>query len=162
MTVDEAFTFFHKQKKIQQKLNSLRQAGLAYLRLGQPVSTLSGGEAQRLKIASLLAGIPLDSDNATLSARPSSKRPNTAQSTAEPTLFILDEPSTGLHMQDVTLLMKCLNHLVEIGHTVWVIEHDLSVIRHSDYLVQMGPGAGSAGGQVVRQGDTVTLIKELK
>lgn len=156
MTVDEAFTFFHNQKKIQQKLNSLRQAGLAYLRLGQPVSTLSGGEAQRLKIASLLAGVPMDGETA--ARTPSSA----AKSAGQRTLFILDEPSTGLHMQDVNLLMKCLNHLVEIGHTVWVIEHDLSVIRQSDYLVQLGPGAGSSGGKVVLEGSTDTLVKDLK
>ncbi|MCL4118226.1 UNVERIFIED_CONTAM: hypothetical protein GTU68_053868 [Idotea baltica] len=138
MTAEEAFTFFQKQKKIQQKLNSIRQAGLGYLRLGQPISTLSGGEAQRLKIASLLA-----------------------KTSAEPTLFILDEPSTGLHMQDVGLLMKCLNHLVDIGHTVWVIEHDLSVIRQADYAVQLGPGAGPDGGQVVKAGSMATLIKDL-
>lgn len=156
MTVDEAFTFFHNQKKIQQKLNSLRQAGLAYVRLGQPVSTLSGGEAQRIKIASLLAGVPLDGGAV------SKKQQSVEKPEGERTLFILDEPSTGLHMQDVNLLMKCLNHLVEIGHTVWVIEHDLSVIRQSDYLVQMGPAAGSGGGEVVREGSTDTLFKELK
>lgn len=155
MTVDEAFTFFHNQKKIQQKLNSLRQAGLAYLRLGQPVSTLSGGEAQRLKIASLLAGVPMDGESA-------STKSKAAKSSVDRTLFILDEPSTGLHMQDVNLLMKCLNHLVEIGHSVWVIEHDLSVIRQSDYLVQMGPAAGSGGGQVVQEGIIDTLIKDIK
>ncbi|MEP3481559.1 MAG: excinuclease ABC subunit UvrA [Fuerstiella sp.] len=156
MTVEEAFTFFHNQKKIQQKLNSLRQAGLAYVRLGQPVSTLSGGEAQRLKIASLLAGIPLDGSAV------DKKRQALEKSKGQRTLFILDEPSTGLHMQDVDLLMKCLNHLVEIGHTIWVIEHDLSVIRQSDYLVQLGPGAGSNGGKVVKKGDTDSFIKELK
>ena len=156
MTVEEAFTFFHKQKKIQQKLNSLRQAGLAYVRLGQPVSTLSGGEAQRLKIASLLAGIPMDGSAG------DKKRQAIKKSEGQRTLFILDEPSTGLHMQDVDLLMKCLNHLVEIGHTIWVIEHDLSVIRQSDYFVQLGPEAGSGGGKVVKEGDTNRLIKELK
>lgn len=156
MTAEEGFTFFHNQKKIQQKLNSLRQAGLGYLRLGQPVSTLSGGEAQRLKIASLLAGVPLaDHSTAKRSQTPSGKV------SVKPTLFILDEPSTGLHMQDVALLMKCLNHLVDIGHTVWVIEHDLSVIRHSDYIVEMGPGAGPDGGKIVRAGKTISMIKEM-
>lgn len=156
MTAEEAFTFFHKQKKIQQKLNSIRQAGLGYLRLGQPISTLSGGEAQRLKIASLLAGVPLDEDSSVKTARSVA-----ARTSAEPTLFILDEPSTGLHMQDVGLLMKCLNHLVDIGHTVWVIEHDLSVIRQADYLVELGPGAGPDGGKVIQSGDMATLIKDL-
>lgn len=144
MTVDDAFTFFHNQKKIQQKLNSIRQAGLGYLRLGQPVSTLSGGEAQRLRIASLLAGIPLSSETASaVSTSRSSEK-------SRGTLFILDEPSTGLHVQDIARLMKCLHYLVDIGHTIWIIEHDQAVVDEADYILQMGPGPGTEGGRIVQ------------
>jgi len=148
MTVEEAFVFFNGNRKIQQRLNALRQAGLAYIRLGQPVSTLSGGESQRLKIASLLAGVPLNEDGLAAGAR----RKTSTASTPKGTLFILDEPSTGLHMQDISALMQCLNHLVEIGHSVIVIEHDAQVIHHADYEIQIGPGPGKLGGRIVAAG----------
>lgn len=145
MTADDAFTFFNGQRKLQQRLNALRQAGIGYLRLGQPVSTLSGGESQRLRIAALLAGVPLDTDLPTGQRPSKSATPNAAGGT----LFILDEPSTGLHHRDIQNLMKCLNHLVEIGHSVIVIEHDAAVIDAADYIIRMGPGPGKAGGRLM-------------
>lgn len=145
MTVDDAFVFFNGHRRIQQRLNALRQAGLGYTRLGQPVGTLSGGESQRLRIAALLAGVPLD-DDLSLSQRSRQSKD------AAGTLFILDEPSTGLHMQDIDALMKCLNHLVEIGHSVVIIEHNEQVIESSDYRIQLGPGAGRHGGKIVATG----------
>ncbi|MEZ6124297.1 MAG: excinuclease ABC subunit UvrA [Planctomycetaceae bacterium] len=150
MTADDAFTFFNGRRKIQQKLNALRQAGLGYLRIGQPVATLSGGEAQRLRIATLLAGFPLD-DAETV---PTSNRKAAIHATTQPggTLFLLDEPSTGLHLQDIAALMTCLNHLIDIGHSVIVIEHDREMIRHADYVIELGPGPGRDGGQIIAEG----------
>lgn len=143
MTADQAFVFFNGNRRIQQRLNALRQAGLGYVRLGQPASTLSGGEAQRLRIAALLAGVSLDDDNQLASSA------KVLSGHGQGTLFILDEPSTGLHLQDIAALMKCLNHLVDIGHSVIVIEHDQQVIRHADCVIQMGPGPGKLGGQII-------------
>lgn len=147
MTTEQAFTFFNGHRKIQQRLNALRQAGLGYIRLGQPVSTLSGGEAQRLRIAALLAGVNFEANELPASARSAAAAKKTPR-----TLFILDEPSTGLHMQDIAALMKCLSHLVEIGHSVIVIEHDQEVVRHADYVVELGPGPGKLGGQIIASG----------
>lgn len=142
MTAEDAFTFFNGHRRIQQRLNAFRQAGLGYIRLGQPVSTLSGGENQRLRIAALLAGVAL-SDNGT-TIEPTRTKPDAAA-----TLFILDEPSTGLHLQDISALMKCLNHLVEIGHSVIIIEHDPQVLKHSDHIITLGPGPGQQGGNII-------------
>lgn len=147
MTGDEAFIFFNGHRNIQQGLNALRQAGLGYIRLGQPVSTLSGGECQRLRIATLLAGVPLGDSDAAPRNRAAASRATSGQ-----TLFILDEPSTGLHAKDIGALMRCLNHLVEIGHSIIVIEHDPQVIRHADYVIEMGPAAGHGGGKIVATG----------
>ncbi|MEZ6130957.1 MAG: excinuclease ABC subunit UvrA [Planctomycetaceae bacterium] len=146
MTADDAFLFFNGQQRIQQRLNALRQAGLGYLCIGQPVSTLSGGEAQRLRIAALLAGVPLADESVPV---PTSR----STTAAAATLFVLDEPSTGLHLRDISALMKCLNHLVEIGHSVIVIEHDPQVVRHCDVVVELGPGPGRHGGRIVSAAD---------
>lgn len=143
MTAEEAFTFFNGHRRIQQRLNALRQAGVGYIRLGQPVSTLSGGESQRLRIAALLAGVSLDGDSCSATSGKTQ--------VGDRTLFILDEPSTGLHMKDIAVLMNCLNNLVEIGHSVLVIEHDSEVIRGADYVIEMGPGAGRLGGTIVSE-----------
>lgn len=141
MTAEDAFSFFNGNRKIQQRLNSLRQAGLGYIRLGQSVATLSGGECQRLRIAAMLAGVPIRDE-----IRPARQKRGAEVSR---TLFILDEPSTGLHMRDIEALMACLNHLVDIGHSVIVIEHDPDVIAQADYIVEMGPGPGKLGGRII-------------
>jgi excinuclease ABC subunit A len=130
-TVDEAITRFRHQPRLGQALWHLQQVGLGYLRLGQPATTLSGGEAQRLKIARELAR----------SGRKSGRR-----------LYIMDEPTTGLHLDDVRILIQVLDRLVDAGHTVVLIEHHLDVIKRADWVVDLGPGAGAAGGTVVAQG----------
>jgi excinuclease ABC subunit A len=107
----------------------MNRAGLGYLKIGQPATSLSGGEAQRLKIASELAS-----------------------STDANTLYVLDEPTTGLHFTDIEKLFHVLNDLVEQGNTVLVIEHNLDLIRNADYVVDMGPGGGSKGGRIVTTG----------
>ncbi len=129
MTIDEACAFFQPIPKIYRKLETLQQVGLGYLRMGQPATTLSGGEAQRVKLATELA------------------RRGTGQ-----TLYILDEPTTGLHFEDVRRLLSVLHQLVNQGNTVLVIEHNLDVIKTADWIVDMGPEGGSGGGTVVVQG----------
>ncbi len=129
MSVDEALEFFDSIPKIRQKLKTLQEVGLGYITLGQNAVTLSGGEAQRIKLAK------------ELSRRDTGK-----------TLYILDEPTTGLHFGDVDRLIKVLHHLVELGNSVIVIEHNLDVIKNADYIVDMGPEGGSKGGEVVAAG----------
>ena len=136
MTVDEAVVFFENLPKIRQRLVTLVDVGLGYIRLGQPSTTLSGGEAQRVKLATEL-----------------SKR-----STGN-TIYVLDEPTTGLHTADVHRLIDVLNRLVEAGNTVIVIEHNLDVIKTADYIVDLGPEGGDAGGEVVFAGTPEELIK---
>jgi excinuclease ABC subunit A len=130
-TVDEAITRFRHQPKLGTALWHLQQVGLGYLRLGQPATTLSGGEAQRLKIARELAH--------------AGKRDGRK-------LYILDEPTTGLHLDDVRVLIQVLDRLVDAGNTVVVIEHHLDVIKRADWVIDLGPEAGAAGGRVVVQG----------
>jgi excinuclease ABC subunit A len=130
-TVDEAVTRFRHQPKLGSALWQLQQVGLGYLRLGQPATTLSGGEAQRLKIAREL----------TQAGKREGRK-----------LYILDEPTTGLHLDDVRVLMHVLDRLVDAGHTVVVIEHHMDVIKRADWVIDMGPEAGDAGGAVVGQG----------
>ncbi|PYO99073.1 MAG: excinuclease ABC subunit A [Gemmatimonadetes bacterium] len=132
-TVDRALERFHRQPRLARALWHLQQVGLGYLRLGQPATTLSGGEAQRLKIARELA----------LAG---------GKSRAGRKLYILDEPTTGLHLDDVRTLCRVLDRLVDAGHTVLVIEHHLDVVKRADWVIELGPGAGDAGGRVVAQG----------
>lgn len=146
MTSDEAFTFFNGHHKIQQRLNAVRQVGLGYLRLGQPLSTVSGGEAQRLRIAALLAGIPLEDGDTAAKNRKAAALTKVAR-----TLFLLDEPCSGLHLQDIERLRTCLDFLLQTGHSVIVIDHDPALISHADYIIQLGPGAGRLGGRIVGQ-----------
>ena len=129
MTVREAFTFFRGQTKVQARLKRLIDVGLDYLRLGQPANTLSGGEAQRLKLAAYM----------TTTRRGRS-------------LFILDEPTTGLHFQDVVQLVDCFEALVNVGHSLIVVEHNLQLMKAADYIVDLGPGAADEGGRIVVQG----------
>ena len=129
MTVEEALTFFENVPKIQRKIQTLYDVGLGYVKLGQPSTTLSGGEAQRVKLATELS------------------RRHTGK-----TIYILDEPTTGLHMADVHKLTEVLEALVEAGNTVVVIEHNLDVIKIADYIVDLGPEGGDKGGFVVAAG----------
>jgi excinuclease ABC subunit A len=129
MTVREALTFFGSSPKVLRRLQVLDEIGLGYLRLGQPATTLSGGEAQRIKIASHLAS-----------------------SSGERLLYVLDEPTTGLHFDDIAKLLAAFRKLLEQGHTLLVIEHNLDVIKTADYLIDLGPEGGEAGGRVVAVG----------
>jgi len=140
-TVDEAITRFRHQPKLGAALWQLQQVGLGYLRLGQPATTLSGGEAQRLKIARELAQ--------------AGKRDGRK-------LYILDEPTTGLHLDDVRVLIQVLDRLVDAGHTVVVIEHHMDVVKRADWIIDLGPEAGEAGGRVVAQGtpEDVAAVEE--
>lgn len=144
MTMDEAFLFFHGHHRIQQRLGAIRSAGLGYIRLGQPLSTLSGGEVQRLNIAAVLSGMSLAEIEPTLKLQRESGGRN------QRSLFLLDEPSIGLHPADIDRLMSCLMTLTQMGHSVIIIEHDPAVISKCDYLIELGPGSGSQGGQVTR------------
>ncbi len=132
-TVDEAMQRLHRHPRLARALWHLQQVGLGYLRLGQPATTLSGGEAQRLKIARELA---------VAAGRTRGKRK----------LYILDEPTTGLHLDDVRVLCRVLDRLVDAGHTVLVIEHNIDVIKRADWVIDLGPGAGAQGGRIVAEG----------
>jgi excinuclease ABC subunit A len=129
MTVREAFTFFRGQSKVQARLKRLIDVGLDYVRLGQPANTLSGGEAQRLKLAGYMSA---------------AKRGRC--------LFILDEPTTGLHFFDIVQLLDCFEALLAVGHSLIVVEHNLQMMKAADYIVDLGPGAADEGGQVVAKG----------
>lgn len=136
MTVDEACDFFADVPAIYNKIKTLRQVGLGYIKLGQPATTLSGGEAQRVKLATELS----------------------RQSTSK-TLYILDEPTTGLHVADVAKLLEILQRLTSGGNTVVVIEHNLDVIKVADYIIDMGPEGGDAGGTVIATGSPEQVAK---
>jgi excinuclease ABC subunit A len=129
MPVEEALGFFANIPGIAGHLQTLHDVGLGYVRLGQPATTLSGGEAQRVKLASEL------------------KKRATGQ-----TVYILDEPTTGLHFEDIRRLLEVLHRLVDKGNTVIVIEHNLDVIKNSDWVIDMGPEGGSGGGRVIAEG----------
>jgi excinuclease ABC subunit A len=146
MTVDDAVKFFASSRKISNKLNPLQEIGLGYLKLGQSTATLSGGEAQRLKLASYL---------------PSQKAVDEIATAKEKYLFLFDEPTTGLHMADIALLVQAFRRLLAAGHSVIVIEHNIDFIAQADYVVDMGPEGGEGGGLVVAEGtvDEVMAIK---
>jgi excinuclease ABC subunit A len=130
MTIEEGAEFFAGQRAIQHKLRTLNELGLGYLKLGHPAPKLSGGEAQRIKLAYELGKIKHGKHN----------------------LYILDEPTTGLHLADIQRLLDSLNRLVDAGHTVVVIEHHLDVIKTADWVIDLGPDGGDAGGEIVAQG----------
>ncbi len=138
MTINQAVEFFENVSYLQQKLKMLQDVGLGYIKLGQQCTTLSGGESQRIKLA------------AELSKKDTGK-----------TLYILDEPTTGLHFEDINILLEVIQKLVDKGNTVIVIEHNLDVIKVADHLIDMGPGGGKDGGTVVCQGtpEEVALVK---
>jgi excinuclease ABC subunit A len=140
LTVSEAAALFAQDREVIRALQPIVDVGLEYVRLGQPVPTLSGGEAQRLKLAGFLAE----------AAKSASK---SRQSLARKgTLFLFDEPTTGLHFDDIAKLMRALRKLLEAGHSLIVIEHNLDVIRASDWLIDLGPEGGYAGGLIVAEG----------
>jgi excinuclease ABC subunit A len=135
MSVEEAVSFFENIPKIRRKFQTLYDVGLGYVRLGQPATTLSGGEAQRVKLASEL------------------QRVSTGR-----TFYILDEPTTGLHFDDVRQLLNVLQRLVDAGNTVLVIEHNLDVIKSADWIVDLGPEGGDRGGHVVVAGTPEDVV----
>jgi excinuclease ABC subunit A len=139
LTVDAAWGFFADEPPVHRSLDVLRQVGLGYLRLGQPATELSGGEAQRIKLATELQR---------------TQRGNS--------LYILDEPTTGLHPADVERLVTQLDGLVEAGNTVIVVEHDMSVVARSDWVMDVGPGAGDEGGKIVAFGTPADLARNTK
>ena len=136
MTVSEALEFFWNIPRIRRTLQVLYDVGLGYIKLGQPATTLSGGEAQRVKLASEL------------------RRTATGN-----TLYILDEPTVGLHFEDVKKLIDVLNRLVDRGNTVIVIEHNLDIIKNADYIIDLGPEGGENGGFVVATGTPEEVAK---
>jgi excinuclease ABC subunit A len=138
MTVDEALLFFDHFPKVKHKLETLRDVGLGYICLGQPAPTLSGGEAQRVKLAT------------ELSRRSTGK-----------TLYMLDEPTTGLSFSDIACLLKVLQRLVDYGNTVIIIEHHLDVVKNADWVVDLGPGAGDEGGYLVGAGTPEELTQNV-
>jgi excinuclease ABC subunit A len=137
MSAEDAAALFANHPKIARPLQTLTDLGVGYVQLGQGSNTLSGGEAQRLKLAAEL----------------------TAGSAHEPTLYVLDEPTTGLHLRDVRRLVTVLDRLVERGDTLVVIEHHPDVIRSADWVVELGPEAGDAGGRVVFEGEPGRLVR---
>ena len=139
MTINQACDFFEPIPKIYRKLKTLQDVGLGYIALGQSSTTLSGGEAQRIKLSAELS--KRDTGN---------------------TLYILDEPTTGLHFEDIRVLLEVLNHLTDKGNTVLIIEHNLDVIKQVDYIVDIGPEGGKGGGEVIAKGTPEELIKQKK
>ena len=136
MTVEEALTFFENIPRIKTKIQTLHDVGLGYIKLGQPSTTLSGGEAQRVKLAT------------ELSKKATGK-----------TLYILDEPTTGLHIADVHKLVDILQRLVDTGNSIIVIEHNLDLIKTADYIIDLGPEGGEKGGQIISVGSPEQIVK---
>ena len=137
MTINQACDFFANIPTINKKLKVLQEIGLGYIKLGQPSSTLSGGENQRVKLATELA--KKDTGN---------------------TLFILDEPTTGLHFEDVRVLLGIITRLADKGNTVLVIEHNLDVIKSADYIIDVGPEGGQAGGMIIAEGTPEEIVNK--
>ena len=149
MTINQAVEFFENVPDILRKIKSIQDVGLGYIKLGQPSTTLSGGESQRIKLAT------------ELSKRDTGK-----------TMYILDEPTTGLHFEDIRILMQVLQQLVDRGNTVIIIEHNLDVIRQADWIIDIGPEGGRGGGEILcagtpqqvaksKRGYTPSFIKEI-
>jgi excinuclease ABC subunit A len=148
--VSDALRFFEPHQKIHRMVECLHDVGLDYIQLGQPATTMSGGEAQRIKLASELAmrnvqaGLPGSGGSGTTGAH---------------TLYVLDEPTTGLHFADVQKLLAVLQRLADAGHTLIVIEHNLDVIKCADWIIDLGPEGGDGGGMVIATGTPETIAK---
>jgi excinuclease ABC subunit A len=138
LTVDEAAKIYQHLPKTKRKLEALGQVGLGYLTLGQPLNTLSGGESQRLKLVKYLT---------------------TLRKGSLPSLLLIDEPTTGLHMDDVDKLLACLREVVHAGHSLLVIEHNRQVLQEADWIIELGPGAGKKGGQIIAEGSPASLMR---
>tara|TARA_Y100000814_G_scaffold248035_1_gene193884 strand:- start:118 stop:705 length:588 start_codon:yes stop_codon:yes gene_type:complete len=136
MSIEEAGLFFENHKSIKRKLDMLEKVGLGYIKLGQQANTLSGGESQRIKLAKELSKV--------YTGR---------------TLYILDEPTTGLHFQDIQLLLNVLHDLTDKGNTVLVIEHNLDVIKTADWIIDIGPNGGEKGGKIICEGTPEEIVK---
>ena len=136
MSIEEAVAFFEPIPSIYRKIRTLQDVGLGYIHLGQSSTTLSGGEAQRVKLATELS--KKDTGN---------------------TFYILDEPTTGLHFEDINVLLGVLNRLVDHGNTILVIEHNLDVIKVADWVIDLGPEGGSGGGEILFEGSPEQLVK---
>ena len=136
MTVSDAKEFFHAHAKIEEKLETLEDVGLGYIELGQSATTLSGGEAQRVKLSSEL----------------------TKKDTGK-TLYFLDEPTTGLHFADLEKLLRVLKVLVSRGNSVFVIEHNLDIVKNADWIIDLGPEGGEKGGYLVAQGEPEDIVR---
>ncbi len=136
MTIDEAVEFFHGEERITSRIETLQKVGLGYMRMGQPGTTLSGGEAQRVKLAAHLQ-----------------------EKSSESTLFIFDEPTTGLHFDDIAKLIACFQELVQRGHSLVIVEHNTDVMKCADWIIDMGPEAGAGGGTVVAAGTPEAIAK---
>jgi excinuclease ABC subunit A len=139
MTIEDATPFFEAIPKIYRPLATLKSVGLGYVKLGQPSTTLSGGEAQRIKLSSELA----------------------KKSTGN-TFYILDEPSTGLHFEDIRMLLEVLQRLADEGNTVLVIEHNLDIVKVADHLIDVGPEGGKGGGMIIAEGTPEQVVKKAK
>ncbi|MGL5521336.1 MAG: excinuclease ABC subunit UvrA, partial [Cetobacterium sp.] len=139
MSVGEAYDFFKTIPTLERKLKVLVDVGLDYIKLGQPATTLSGGEAQRIKLASELSKVSKGK-----------------------TVYILDEPTTGLHFEDIRKLLEVINRLVEKGNTVIIIEHNLDVIKNADYIIDIGPEGGDGGGKVILTGTPEKIASSKK
>jgi len=148
LTVSEAVQLFAQDREVVRALQPIVEVGLEYVKLGQPVPTLSGGEAQRLKLAGFLA----EASKSASKTRSISKQPLALKNLNRGTLFLFDEPTTGLHFDDIAKLMRALRKLLEAGHSLIIIEHNLDVIRSADWLIDLGPEGGEAGGLLVAQG----------
>ncbi|MPN41456.1 UvrABC system protein A [bioreactor metagenome] len=138
MSINEAVDFFENVPNILHKIKVLQEVGLGYIKLGQSSTTLSGGESQRVKLATELA------------------RTDTGN-----TLYVLDEPTTGLHFEDIRILLGVLNKLVDKGNTVIVIEHNLDIIKCADYIIDLGPEGGEKGGNILATGTPEEIIKHM-
>jgi excinuclease ABC subunit A len=149
MSIEDAVEFFAAQRSVKHPLGLLADVGLGYLSLGQPSPTLSGGESQRIKLVAELAKVRTDAVGV-----------DTARREGQHTLYVLDEPTVGLHMADVEKLVRVLHRLVDSGNTVVVVEHNLDIMAEADWIVDLGPEGGSGGGRVVAQGMPDAIVRK--